>query len=859
MTKYYSNQPDFSTEAPDPAYNYFSSMSDIMDNIEAAGNTVKSEGVEDLYTQKGEAALGVKKDSSIFDKSIQRIYNMLNSAKKVHSDIMQNIDNKFTRGMDDAFKSLNNVNGDKKPYESKYTKKDTIKYKQEAGPNGFEQRAYNDPQPYKLHELLDGKASPIEAAKDVYETRLQAAKAYLAQKDKLTDKEIKNLEGKSAEDIVEAYFPSQIPDYQGLKASRFQEENKDTLQKVDIGLKALAFLAAAGGVIFAPFTSGASLTLTYASGAYLFADNAYSAWTGQTMITGDRLSTEDRVWAGIDAATTLASMGSLAYLTKFGTSGPNLLKNLATLGKYADDANDVSKVFYAAATDQDPSSAIQNLVIGQVASFGVGKASNYFGGKFSRGGTPDLDVDLPGAKASHLDVPLQSKQIPKLDPANVRLSSRPDLHLKASPADTTLAKLKPHPTVSVDVPKVKQVSGDSATKAIGGVKPSDVDVPKVKNNISEPNFANYKEFSTKKIDEFKTNLNDVETKITVETRNAAGEIQRIQLKAVGIDETGKIRIQDYTTAKDGLSIKRQDILDNLSKYGGTIVGEGKGRFTGGTKIEPGTRIEIISQKTSDISIEHVSPEIKKATFAKFDELASREIDWNTAEKQASFKDTFDMYAERAVKEGAVPNKETFYKMYEARQYDYPDVYKEAIKQPYLEGGASSIVNGNSVKNFAFSEKGSSIGRTDNGIGQGNFTTSTMEDSVLLYDEDGVLKSGPDIATVKGVGDDTYSTGMYQYEYTPELVRNMNNQDLIRFPNGDTPGSSSLNIPGAKTWAGSNIHMSESELLMPTIDTRGILTMIFYPPLNVKVIMKSKIRRSISLGLMKLFLLKGFLE
>ena len=795
MTKYYSNQPDFSTEAPDPAYNYFSSMSDIMDNIEAAGNTVKSEGVEDLYTQKGEAALGVKKDSSIFDKSIQRIYNMLNSAKKVHSDIMQNIDNKFTRGMDDAFKSLNNVNGDKKPYESKYTKKDTIKYKQEAGPNGFEQRAYNDPQPYKLHELLDGKASPIEAAKDVYETRLQAAKAYLAQKDKLTDKEIKNLEGKSAEDIVEAYFPSQIPDYQGLKASRFQEENKDTLQKVDIGLKALAFLAAAGGVIFAPFTSGASLTLTYASGAYLFADNAYSAWTGQTMITGDRLSTEDRVWAGIDAATTLASMGSLAYLTKFGTSGPNLLKNLATLGKYADDANDVSKVFYAAATDQDPSSAIQNLVIGQVASFGVGKASNYFGGKFSRGGTPDLDVDLPGAKASHLDVPLQSKQIPKLDPANVRLSSRPDLHLKASPADTTLAKLKPHPTVSVDVPKVK-------------------------NNISEPNFANYKEFSTKKIDEFKTNLNDVETKITVETRNAAGEIQRIQLKAVGIDETGKIRIQDYTTAKDGLSIKRQDILDNLSKYGGTIVGEGKGRFTGGTKIEPGTRIEIISQKTSDISIEHVSPEIKKATFAKFDELASREIDWNTAEKQASFKDTFDMYAERAVKEGAVPNKETFYKMYEARQYDYPDVYKEAIKQPYLEGGASSIVNGNSVKNFAFSEKGSSIGRTDNGIGQGNFTTSTMEDSVLLYDEDGVLKSGPDIATVKGVGDDTYSTGMYQYEYTPELVRNMNNQDLIRFPNGDTPGSSSLNIPGAKTWAGSNIHMSESELLMPTIDTRG---------------------------------------
>ena len=56
-------------------------------------------------------------------------------------------------------------------------------------------------------------------------------------------------------------------------------------------------------------------------------------------------------------------------------------------------------------------------------------------------------------------------------------------------------------------------------------------------------------FQLKKIDDFKTNFKDVETKITVETRNAAGEIQRIQLKAVGVDETGKIRIQDYTTAK----------------------------------------------------------------------------------------------------------------------------------------------------------------------------------------------------------------------------------------------------------------------------------------------------------------------
>ena len=121
-------------------------------------------------------------------------------------------------------------------------------------------------------------------------------------------------------------------------------------------------------------------------------------------------------------------------------------------------------------------------MIGQVASFGVGKASNYFGGKFSRGGTPDLDVDLPGGSrpAGDLDVSSKVEQLPKMDMNNVHLSSGQDLHLKASTADAGLANLQTHPVVSMDVPKLKQVSGDNATTAVSGVKPGDVDVPKVK-------------------------------------------------------------------------------------------------------------------------------------------------------------------------------------------------------------------------------------------------------------------------------------------------------------------------------------------------------------------------------------------
>ena len=483
MTKYYSNKPDF---PGDPTYplisssSYFKSMSDIMDDIEAAGKVVTDEGVEDLYVQNGEASLGTTKDSTTFDKSLKRIFKMVSKTKKIHSDIMQNIDSKFTKGMDAAFVTLNDVNGANKPYKSKYTKQ-TVPKKVLAGYKADGTSVYIDTteqKSYTLSEILDGKASPIQAAKDVYDDRIKAVKEMMAKKDQLSDEQIKALEGKSAEEIVAVRYPGQLPDYQRLKASRYYEENKESLQYVDMALKVVAFLGMAGGAILAPATGGTSLTVTYASMAYLAADSAYSAFNGHTMITGNQLSTEDRVWAGIDAAVTLVSMGSVGYLAKLAKSGKNgstVLKGLATAGKHADDVNDVSKVIYSFATDKDPNAALQNLVLSQVMGIGMKSAGNYIGKKF---GAPAVDV--PGVKTSHLDIPLQGKQIPKLDPANVRLSSRPDLHLKASPADGTLAKLKTHPPVSVDVPKVKQVSGDGAVKAVSGVKPGDVDVPKVK-------------------------------------------------------------------------------------------------------------------------------------------------------------------------------------------------------------------------------------------------------------------------------------------------------------------------------------------------------------------------------------------
>lgn len=750
MTKYYSNKPDFSSDTPWVLFlNATAKMKDLLEDIEALGKKVQEEEVEDLYVQRGEAALGVTKESGPFKTSYDRVNTMFTSAKKIHSDIMQNIDSKFTKGMDDAFVTLDKVNGKANPYKSKYIKKDVIKSRQVPGPNGYVKEAYTDQESYKLYELLDGKVSPISAAKEVYDERLGVAKQILANKDKLSAEQRKVIEGKTAEEIVEIQYPTELPSYQRLKGSTFQEENKNWLQYIDLGLQAAAIAASVVGTVS---TGGMGTPLLVASMSYVAVNSGYAMTTGKTLITGTQLTSEEKFWSGVEFFATLINGGGMVKLAKLGEGGTTLVRGIAKAATHADDMADATQAIYAVVADKNPKEAIFSYVGKRVLGFSVGKYVDH----------------------------LNMKRInAELDTSYQDYSSR-----KLNAGETSLTK-------SEWQKKVETLEKNKASSA---------------------------DFKATQTEEFNKIATNVEKRITIAT-NMDGEIKKVRVDAIGFDSNGKIRIQDYTTSSN-IPSKRQAILDNISQNGGVIVGKGKGEFVGGVEIPKGTRIEIISQKTSDISIEHVSPEIKKATFAKFDELASRETSWNTAEKQASFKDTFDMYAERAVKEGAVPNKETFYKMYEARQYDYPEAYKEAIKQPYLEGGASSVVSGKSVKNFAFGEKGSSIGRIDNGIGQGNFTTSIVEDSSLLYDKNGALKSGHEIATVKGVSDDTYKSGIYQYEYSPELVRNMDKKDWIQFPNGDTPGSSSLNIPGAKTWAGSNIHMSESELLMPTIDTTG---------------------------------------
>ena len=759
MTKYYSNKPDF---PGDPAYplisssSYFKSMSDIMDDIEAAGKVVTDEGVEDLYVQNGEASLGTTKDSAIFDKSMKRIYSMLTSAKKIHSDIMQNIDSKFTKGMDAAFVTLNDVNGANKPYKSKYTKQ-TVPKKVLAGYKADGTSVYIDTteqKSYTLSEILDGKASPIQAAKDVYDDRIKAVKEMMAKKDQLSDEQIKALEGKSAEEIVAVRYPGQLPDYQRLKASRYYEENKESLQYVDMALKVVAFLGMAGGAILAPATGGTSLTVSYASMAYLAADSAYSAFNGHTMITGNQLSTEDRVWAGIDAAVTLVSMGSVGYLAKLAKSGKNgstVLKGLATAGKHADDVNDVSKVIYSFATDKDPNAALQNLVLSQVMGIGMKSAGNYIGKKF---GAPAVDV--LSTKTSHLDISLQGKQIPKLDPANVRLSSRPDLHLKASPADGTLAKLKTHPPVSVDLPKMKQIRADYndyvAHKTSVGENPLSMSDWKLKVNNLKQNQTVGKEFKVAQTENFKQIASHVENRITIAT-TIDGQVKKVQVDAIGFDSNGKIRIQDYT-ASSNISSKRQAILDNIERNGGVIVGKGKGKFVGGVEIPKGTRIDVIKGGSQ------FSPEWQMY----LNEFPKVQVDKNKVDEILKIQ----------------PNPDSGIFRPEPQEY-LPKEYRQAHKELFDDGVAAF------VKDDFFIQKFGNFGRED-----GAFVFPKDVAKAMIKEADGNPRK---LEALLGL--DEGSLGDTPKMVLPQEIHN------YRIPDGNEGGSrdNSQWRPGGKTYPG----------------------------------------------------------
>lgn len=582
MSKYYSNKSDFSeagsnlqssgggsTSSVNAYSNYVSggypsggsskSMSQLINDIEEVAKTVTSEGVADIYVQTGEAALNVTKNSDEFDKATTRVSKILKSAQKIHQNIMQNIDSKFTLGIDKVLEGLNKINGS----DSKYKTKNLTRTEHDYRPvyvNAYSPTTYHDYKkevPYNLSEILDGKASPIKAAKDVYSKRLEAVKESLKHKDKMTDEQLKQIKGKSAEEVLELMYPKEIPDYQKLKASRYYEEHRETLQKVDTGIKIFAWIGAIGGVALSPFTGGSSLALTYASTAYLTIDSGYSAVTGHTMITGDRLSTEERVWAGIDAASVVLSAGAGSYLTKLrkaGKAGSTLLK----LASHADDVNDASKVVYAFATDKDPKVAIGNLVMGQAQGFAAKKAGGLLNGKFGKTNAPDVP-DIPtNSTKQHIEVDssgLNSKKL-KIDPTVVHQKKNPKLDLKIEPTVKADLASTPKPHVDVETSKIKPVEAVAgAATAVSKSKKPDIDV------LTKP-----KDLSTMK-GEAVDHIGTAKPKVDLDAPEVKVDVEASKYSTQELDAYFRKIQQSFTNAEaEGVRVYTSNDYTHINNY-----------------------------------------------------------------------------------------------------------------------------------------------------------------------------------------------------------------------------------------------------------------------------------------------------
>ncbi|MBY4634610.1 hypothetical protein FAJ36_02815 [Streptococcus suis] len=331
----------------------------------------------------------------------------------------------------------------------------------------------------------------------------------LRQTDQLTDKQIKELESKSDAELVQEFYPTLESDYSQIKNSTWQEENKEALGWVDTGLKFLAIAALTAGTLM---TGGAALPLALAGGAYLVADGAHSAITGNTLITGTQLNTEERIWAGAEAVVTLATLGSFAAGQSALRAGKQIPTTVQTIGKLAGYA--------------DEGVELGQLASGILSGDGTNATLNYIGGKAFEG-IVEGSVKGLQSQLSHIEVS---------SPSQIQFNARQG-----------------------------QDFVDLQTVEFGKI------ASKVENNIM--------------------------IKMTVD-----GVEQKIRVDAIGFDEAGNIRIQEYTTAQNGLKISRQNLLEDLSKYGGTIVGAGKGDFVGGVEIPKGTRIDVVSQKTGNVTI-----------------------------------------------------------------------------------------------------------------------------------------------------------------------------------------------------------------------------------------------------------------
>lgn len=406
MTEYYTNKSDFEQGKRIGWFeDNVSQVKDLLKDISETAEIVKSNDLSHLYIAKGGATLGKDMPEKTFVDSEHTVLDVMEEMKRVHREIVQNIENKYISGLEDAMEALNKINEGKNKYKSEHlTYEETYTY-QTSYQTGYgiqtvkgKRKAY-----YSLSDILNSDKSPISSAAAKYQDKLKVAKENLAKleaEDKETYDKIKDL---SEKELVETFFPTELGECKRLK-STWSKDNEWWLGWVDIGVKVVGTAA----LVVGTFASGGTLApVALALGTTLLGgEAAYRAISGET-ITGDVLTNEQRIWAGAEAVTTLVSGGLGSYLKGASIAERTVSQgvlNADKVARFGANAYDVAQ--FGHDFIEDPQMALTNLATSQL----IGRTVGHLGQRFQAyRASKAADVNLGSGKATSYKGSIQER------------------------------------------------------------------------------------------------------------------------------------------------------------------------------------------------------------------------------------------------------------------------------------------------------------------------------------------------------------------------------------------------------------------------------------------------------------------
>ena len=113
-----------------------------------------------------------------------------------------------------------------------------------------------------------------------------------------------------------------------------------------------------------------------------------------------------------------------------------------------------------------------------------------------------------------------------------------------------------------------------------------------KADVLAQNRVNGRAFEQQEFAKFSSQNSKAVEQITVKTPSGV----RTRVDAIGLDTNGNVVINEYKSSLTAPLTDNQKIaFPEISESGATVVGKGKGKgiFTGGYQIPPGTKVTII--------------------------------------------------------------------------------------------------------------------------------------------------------------------------------------------------------------------------------------------------------------------------